>query len=108
MSVKYTPVQWNQNKIVYDLVLVGLVGLYITAFLTWAPAFQDHARPADGAIVRARAFGSCAFFMLTAILCIGPLARLDRRFLPLLYNRRHFGVLTFFVALTHVMFVLNW
>ena len=29
---------------------------------------------------------------------IGPLARLNRRFLPLLHNRRHFGVLTFFVA----------
>ena len=41
-----------------------------------------------------RAFGSCAFLMLTLILCIGPLARLDARFLPLLYNRRHFGVLT--------------
>jgi hypothetical protein len=31
--------------------------------------------------------------MLTIILSIGPLCRLDRRFLPLLYNRRHFGVL---------------
>ena len=49
-----------------------------------------------------RAFGTCAFVMLTAILWIGPLARLDRRFLPLLYNRRHFGVLTFLVALVHV------
>ena len=44
------------------------------------------------------AFGSCAFVMLTVILSIGPLARLDRRFLPLLYNRRHFGVLTFVIA----------
>ena len=35
---------------------------------------------------------------LTIILSFGPLARLDRRFLPLLYNRRHFGVLTFFVV----------
>ena len=53
-------------------------------------------------------FGSCAFLMLTVILSIGPLARLDRRFLPLLYNRRHFGVLTFIVALIHVYFMLRW
>jgi nitrite reductase/ring-hydroxylating ferredoxin subunit/DMSO/TMAO reductase YedYZ heme-binding membrane subunit len=42
------------------------------------------------------------------ILCIGPLARLDRRFLPLLYNRRHFGVVTAFVALSHASFIMNW
>ena len=45
--------------------------------------------------------------MLTIILSIGPLARLDRRFLPLLYNRRHFGVLTFFVALLHASFMIE-
>jgi hypothetical protein len=44
--------------------------------------------------------------MLTIVLSIGPLARLDRRFLPLLYNRRHFGVLTFLVALAHASFML--
>jgi nitrite reductase/ring-hydroxylating ferredoxin subunit/DMSO/TMAO reductase YedYZ heme-binding membrane subunit len=46
--------------------------------------------------------------MLTIILAIGPLTRLDRRFLPLLYNRRHFGVLTFLVVLLHVGFMLQW
>ena len=108
MSVAYVPVQWNRNKWIYNAVLLGLVGLYITAFLHWAPAFQDVTRPVDTAVIRARALGSCAFFMLTVILCIGPLARLDRRFLPLLYNRRHFGVMTCFVALGHVGFILDW
>lgn len=108
MSVAYIPVQWNRNKWFYDAVLVGMVVLYIVAFLEWAPAFQDVTRPVDPAVQRARAFGSCAFFMLTVILCIGPLARLDRRFLPLLYNRRHFGVMTCFVALGHVGFILDW
>ena len=46
--------------------------------------------------------------MLTMILSIGPLTRLDRRFLPLLYNRRHFGVLTFFVVLLHASFMVEW
>ena len=39
--------------------------------------------------------------LLHVILCIGPLARLDARFLPLLYNRRHLGVTMFFLALVH-------
>jgi nitrite reductase/ring-hydroxylating ferredoxin subunit/DMSO/TMAO reductase YedYZ heme-binding membrane subunit len=46
--------------------------------------------------------------MLTVVLSIGPLARLNRRFLPLLYNRRHFGVLTFVVAMIHFGFLLAW
>ena len=33
---------------------------------------------------------------------------LDRRFLPLLYNRRHFGVLAFCVALVHALSVADW
>jgi nitrite reductase/ring-hydroxylating ferredoxin subunit/DMSO/TMAO reductase YedYZ heme-binding membrane subunit len=48
-----------------------------------------------------RAFGTAAFLLLHVVLSIGPLARLDRRFLPLLYNRRHLGVATFCVALVH-------
>jgi nitrite reductase/ring-hydroxylating ferredoxin subunit/DMSO/TMAO reductase YedYZ heme-binding membrane subunit len=50
----------------------------------------------------------CAFLMLTVILSIGPLARLSPRFLPLLYNRRHFGVLTFIVALVHAWLMVEW
>ena len=42
------------------------------------------------------------------VLCIGPLARLDPRFLPLLYNRRHFGVLICGVALTHAYVAFDW
>lgn len=108
MSVRYVPVQWNRNKWVYDAILIVGVLAYLTAFLQIGAGLADLTRPVDGAILRMRAFGSCAFFLLTAILCIGPLARLDRRFLPLLYNRRHFGVVTFAVALTHAAYVLGW
>ena len=45
--------------------------------------------------------------MLTFVLCIGPLARLDTRFLPLLYNRRHFGVITCAVAFTHAASIVS-
>lgn len=108
MSVKYVPVQWNPNKWVYDAVLIAIVAIYITAFLQLGAAQADVSRPIDGAILRMRAFATAAFFMLSAILCIGPLARMDTRFLPLLYNRRHFGVLTAAVAWTHATYVYNW
>lgn len=108
MSLRYAPVGWNPSKLVYDAVLLCAVALYILIFLRVAPAFQSVSQPLDDAILRMRAFGSCAFLMLSFILCIGPLARLDRRFLPLLYNRRHFGVLTCAVAGAHLSYVLGW
>lgn len=108
MSVKYTPVQWNKNKWRYDGVMLAGVALFLILFIYVTPSALGHERAINPQIHNARAFGACAFMMLTVILCIGPLARLDRRFLPLLYNRRHFGVMTAFVALTHANFVLNW
>ncbi len=108
MSVAYKPVLWDRSKIVYDAVLIAAVVAYIYIYIRVAPGFADHARPVDTAILRMRAFGTCAFFMLSVILMIGPLARLDPRFLPLLYNRRHFGVLTCAVAAAHAVFVLDW
>lgn len=108
MSVKYTPVQWNRFKWQYDAALVAGTGLFLWVFIDVAPGFLSHERPINRQIHNARAFGACAFLMMTIILCIGPLARLAPRFLPLLYNRRHFGVLTALVALSHAYFILNW
>ncbi len=108
MSARYVPVGWNASKLVYDAILLAVIGLYIGVFLWVAPRFQHVTLPLDDYSARMAAFGSCAFCLLTAILCIGPAARLDRRFLPLLYNRRHFGVLTCAVALTHANAALEW
>lgn len=108
MSVKYIPVQWNNNKYIYDAVMLAGVALFLYVFLYAAPAALNHERAVNPQIHNARAFGACAFVMLTVILCIGPLARLNPRFLPLLYNRRHFGVMTTFVAITHASYVVDW
>ena len=108
MSVKYVPVQWNSYKWGYDAVVLCAVGVFIWVFLMIDAETLGHERPVSGAIRNARAFGACAFVLLTAILCIGPLARLNPRFLPLLYNRRHVGVITAAVATTHAFFVLGW
>lgn len=107
MSVRYKPVTWNTNKLAYDVLLLVGVVLYIWVFLEIAPDYQTITYSVSGAIYKARAFGTCAFLMLTLILCIGPSARLDTRFLPLLYNRRHFGVMTCAVAMIHVTYVIS-
>ena len=48
--------------------------------------FQDVSRPLDGAVMRMRAFGTCAYILLSFILCIGPLARLDTTISYLCYT----------------------
>ncbi len=108
MSVGFKAVQWNRDKIVYDVILVAGVALYIGVFAVIGWRWHPPKNLPDVIDIWIRAFGTAAFLMLTVILSIGPLARLDRRFLKLLYNRRHFGVLTFLVALTHVWLMLAW
>ncbi len=103
MSVGYVGVQWNKRKLVYDAALVVGVAAYVVLF-RWLGARVGLSQQ----ILAMRAWGSCAFVMLTLILTIGPLARLDRRFLPLLYNRRHFGVLMCLVGLAHAREVLGY
>ena len=108
MSVKYVPVIWNRNKYVVDAVFLIAVALYLSAFFYLAPKFEPLATAYDDQIRAMMAYGTCAFFMLSFILMIGLLARLDERFLPILYNRRHFGVMTCGLALLHANAVLSW
>jgi nitrite reductase/ring-hydroxylating ferredoxin subunit len=108
MSAGFRAVQWNRQKLIYDAVLIAGVALYLAGFVLIARRWHPPANRPDEIDIWIRAYGSCAFIMLTIILCIGPLARLDRRFLPLLYNRRHFGVLTFLIALMHAWLMVLW
>jgi nitrite reductase/ring-hydroxylating ferredoxin subunit/DMSO/TMAO reductase YedYZ heme-binding membrane subunit len=108
MSAGFKAVQWNRAKLVYDGILIAGVASFIGAFIAisyWIELPQDLPAAID---VRIRAFGTCAFLMLTIILAIGPLARLDPRFNMLLFNRRHFGVLTFLIATLHAWFMIEW
>lgn len=101
MSASYRAVQWNGHKKRYDLLLAGGVVVYLASFVSVGSLMHSGDRAVSPPILLMRACGTCAFFLLHVILCIGPLARLDRRFLPLLYNRRHLGVVAFLVALLH-------
>lgn len=101
MSVNYEPVLWNRQKRLYDRVMAGLIGLYLVLFSGLQLVLFPEITP-ETLIIRAT--GTLAFLMLHVILIIGPLSRLDRRFLPLLYNRRHLGVSMFLIAAVHGIF----
>ncbi len=106
MSGGYVAVHWNRRKQLYDLALWLGVFVYLAAFFAVGLArYGDGISPI---ILMMRALSSCAFLMLSLVLCIGPLARLNPRLLPLLYNRRHFGVSTFIVALAHAGLAVYW
>jgi nitrite reductase/ring-hydroxylating ferredoxin subunit len=101
MSITYRTVAWNPQKRRYDLIAGGLIAV----FLVTSVGVQATLRPElTIETVLIRALGAAAFTLLHVILCIGPLCRLDRRFLPLLYNRRHLGVMMFMLALAHGVF----
>jgi len=101
MSAQYQTVVWNPQKKTYDAVIAGGVFLYLALFIGVGALVHTNAT-AETLLIRG--FGTAAFLLLHVILCIGPLARLDARFLPLLYNRRHLGVTMFTVALVHGVF----
>src|SRR5262245_9640793 len=103
MSTFYRAVGWNRQKRRYDaVILIGVVG-YLIVFVAGGFLIDGNAT-VETLIIRA--CGTCSAFLLHIVLAIGPLCRLDRRFLPLLYNRRHLGVTTFLVALVHGVFSL--
>ncbi len=103
MSVSYQAVGWNRQKKLVDRWLLLGVALFIGAFVGVGAGVNPEATAETHVI---RASGAAAIVLLHVILCIGPLARLDRRFLPLLYNRRHLGVTMFLLALVHGAFSL--
>ncbi|MEO8658174.1 MAG: Rieske 2Fe-2S domain-containing protein [Bryobacteraceae bacterium] len=103
MSVQYKAILWNPQKRVYDLTLAAGVFLYLALFIGAGALIHPNA-PVETLLIRG--LGTAAFLLLHIVLCIGPLCRLDSRFLPLLYNRRHLGVTTFLLGLGHGIFGL--
>src|SRR5262245_7877633 len=101
MSVSYKGVLWNRQKRIYDLVLWGFIIFYFIVFTLLNLRFFPTITP-ETIIIRAT--GTLALLMLHVILSIGPLSRIDKRFLVLLYNRRHLGVSMFFIASIHGVF----
>jgi nitrite reductase/ring-hydroxylating ferredoxin subunit/DMSO/TMAO reductase YedYZ heme-binding membrane subunit len=98
MSHAYRAVGWNPQKRTYDLVALGGAGLVVLTIAVGTVVLQPYVTVET---VVLRAFGGTAWVLLHVVLSIGPVCRLDRRFLPLLYNRRHLGVMMFLFAAVH-------
>jgi nitrite reductase/ring-hydroxylating ferredoxin subunit/DMSO/TMAO reductase YedYZ heme-binding membrane subunit len=105
MSGKYKAVGWNRQKKIYDRVLVGTI-LAVAAAFVGTTTLVNPGYPPETFILRTTSLA--AILLLHVILCIGPLARLNPEFLPLLYNRRHLGVTMFFLALIHAVFAIAY
>ena len=103
MSVQYQAIGWNRQKRIYDAVLATTVLAYLAVFVGIGSLVHPQATVETLLI---RGFGTAALLLLHIVLVIGPLCRLDRRFLPLLYNRRHLGVTTFVLGLAHGIFAI--
>ncbi len=103
MSLSYQAVGWSRQKKIYDAIVIAGSLSFLTVFslVSWS---TQPSLTIETTIIRA--FGTLAFVLLHVVLVIGPLARLDRRFLPLLYNRRHLGVMMFLFALVHGAFAI--
>lgn len=101
MSLTYAAVSWTPEKKRYDRVLAAGVQGYLALFI--GLGFLLHPEATIETLI-IRALGTGALLLLHFVLAIGPLCRLNPRFLPLLYNRRHLGVTMFLLAFAHGSF----
>jgi methionine sulfoxide reductase heme-binding subunit len=101
MSVSYSAVGWNRQKKIYD----GLIAVFCCGYLVLfclLTRLVNHQVTMETLIIRGTS--TLAILLLHIILAIGPLCRLNNKFLPLLYNRRHLGVTMFLFAAVHGVF----
>src|SRR5206468_6696239 len=101
MGASYLAVGWNRQKKIYDWVIFAFCVAYLTTFIALTAIFNpDYTFET----VLIRATSTLALILLHVILSIGPLTRINKKFFPLLYNRRHLGVTMFSVILVHGVF----
>ncbi len=103
MSLAYRALGWNRQKRLYDLAMASALLLGLVVYGGTVYSFHPDTT-AETFVIRFSALA--AVLLLHVILAIGPLVRLDSRFLPLLYNRRHLGVMMFLLALLHGSFAI--
>ena len=98
MGLDYKFVLWNQYKKKYDMIIVGFMIIFLFLF-SGITLIVNRETTIETLVIRG--FGILAMVLLHIILVIGPLSRLQPKFLPILYNRRHLGVSMFLAALVH-------
>jgi methionine sulfoxide reductase heme-binding subunit len=103
MSISYQGIVWDGRKKKYDLLILAFSLCYLTLFAVISLLLDPHESIRTLAL---RGTATLALLMLHVVLSIGPLTRLNKKFLPMLYNRRHLGVALFCIAAVHGSMVL--
>ena len=103
MSHTRVAVSWTPFKRRYDIATLATVLVFLGTFIVVGLRLFPRMTPE---ILLIRALGVAAILVLHLVLVIGPMARLDRRWLPLLANRRHLGVTCFTLGLLHGTLVI--
>jgi methionine sulfoxide reductase heme-binding subunit len=98
MGASYKAVGWNRQKRLYDWLIFGFCITYLSLFISFNLVFNEQVTFETLLI---RSTSTLAALLLHVILAIGPLCRINKKFLPLLYNRRHLGVTMCCIALVH-------
>jgi sulfoxide reductase heme-binding subunit YedZ len=101
MSASYVAIGWNRQKKIYDWMIAAFCIGYLLLFVSFTLLFNPEVTFETLLI---RSTSTLAVLLLHVILAIGPLCRLNKKFLPLLYNRRHLGVTMFSLTLVHGVF----
>lgn len=101
MSTAYSAVGWNRQKKIYDWLIALFCFSYLLLFISLTLIFNSEAT-FEALLIRSTS--TLALLLLHIILAIGPLTRLNKKFLPFLYNRRHLGVTMFCFAAIHSVF----
>jgi len=101
MGASYQAVGWNRQKKHYDWLIFAFCSTYLLLFIGITLLFNAQATFETLLI---RSTSTLAILLLHVILSIGPLCRINTRFLPLLYNRRHLGVTMCCIAIVHGSF----
>ncbi|MBX3177555.1 MAG: Rieske 2Fe-2S domain-containing protein [Candidatus Hydrogenedentes bacterium] len=94
---------WSVRTRYYDAAIVAFIVLSAAAFCATTLTLHPDT-PILALALRCSAF--MALYLLHVVLCLGPLARLNPRFLALRYDRRHLGVCLFLLALLHAVLAI--
>src|SRR5258706_13131618 len=98
MSASYAAVGWNRQKKIYDWLIFGFCTGYLVLFISLNIFFHEQFTFETLLICST---STLAVLLFHVILAIGPFCRLNKKFLPLLYNRRHLGKTMFTSSLVH-------
>lgn len=101
MGLTYKAISWNSFKKKYDSIALLTVALFCCIFIG-GNLFLYPEMTFETILIRTS--GTVSITLLHFILIIGPLSRFYPSFLPVLYNRRHLGVMMFLFASVHGLY----